>query len=120
MRVNTFSSLFRGIVNFFWIGIGVFTAVEQAIELVNKVATQMYQDCDCREKILEPPQVLGVEDFAERGYVVRLWFKTEPLKQWEVSREFRRRIKNAFEEERIPLPVPQQQIWLNRHHHEPN
>lgn len=96
------------------------TDVEQAIDLVERVATQMYQDCDCREKIIEPPQVLGVEDFAERGYMVRLWFKTEPLKQWEVSREFRRRIKNAFEEANIPLPVPQQQIWLNRHYHESN
>ena len=93
------------------------TDVEQAIELIEKVANQIYQDCDCRKKILEPPEILGVEEFAERGYIVRLWFKTEPLKQWEVSREFRRRIKNAFEEAGIPLPVPQQQIWLNRKFH---
>ena len=96
------------------------TDVDRAMELIEEVAEQMYQDCDCREKILEPPQILGVEEFAERGYIVRLWFKTEPLKQWEVSREFRRRIKNAFEEAGIPLPVPQHQVWLNRHHHEQN
>lgn len=89
------------------------TNADEAIKIVEEVATLMYQDCDCREKMLEAPQVLGVEDFAERGFVVRLWFKTEPLKQWEVSREFRRRIKNAFEEADIPLPLPQQQIWLN-------
>jgi moderate conductance mechanosensitive channel len=75
----------------------------------------MYQDCECRSKILEPPQVLGVEDFAERGFIIRLWFKTEPLRQWEISREFRRRLKNAFEIAGIPLPLPQQQIWLSRH-----
>ncbi|MGB5713669.1 MAG: mechanosensitive ion channel family protein, partial [Waterburya sp.] len=91
------------------------TNVDQAVELITTVATQMYQDCDCRTKIIEPPEVLGVEEFREGGFVVRLWFKTEPLKQWEVSREFRRRIKNAFEEAGIPLPLPQQQIWLNRH-----
>ena len=96
------------------------TDVDRAIELIEEVAGQMYQDCDCRAKILEAPEVLGVEDFAERGYIVRLWFKTEPLKQWEVSREFRRRIKNAFEKAGIPLPVPQHQVWLNRHHHEQN
>ncbi|MGD1920827.1 MAG: mechanosensitive ion channel family protein [Pleurocapsa sp.] len=90
------------------------TSVDRAIALVEEVATLMYQDCNCREKIIESPQVLGVEDFGERGFVVRLWFKTEPLKQWEVSREFRRRGKNAFEESGIPLPLPQQQIWLSK------
>ncbi len=87
--------------------------VDEAIELIGRVATEMYRDCECRDNILEPPQILGVEDFAERGFIVRLWFKTEPLKQWDISREFRRRIKNAFEEAGIPLPLPQQQIWLN-------
>jgi len=91
------------------------TNADMAIAIIDQVASQMYQDCDCRAKILEPPQILGVEDFSDRGFVVRLWFKTEPLKQWEVSREFRRRIKNAFETAGIPLPLPQQQIWLDRH-----
>ena len=92
------------------------TNADIAIAIIEDVATQMYQDCDCRAKILEPPQILGVEDFSDRGFVVRLWFKTEPLKQWEVSREFRRRIKNAFESAGVPLPLPQQQIWLDRQH----
>ncbi|MEM9509605.1 MAG: mechanosensitive ion channel family protein [Cyanobacteria bacterium P01_E01_bin.35] len=96
------------------------TNADQAIEIVQEVATQMYEDGDCRQKILEPPQVLGIEDFAERGYIVRLWFKTEPLKQWEVAREFRRRVRNAFEAAGISLPLPQQQIWLHRHHHQQN
>ena len=91
------------------------TNVDRAIELIESIALEMYQDRDCRVKMLEPPEILGVEDFLERGFVVRLWFKTEPLKQWEVSREFRRRIKNASEEAGIPLPLPQQEIWLNRH-----
>ena len=96
------------------------TNVDRAIKLVEEVATLMYKDCDCKEKMLEPPEILGVEDFAERGFVVRIWFKTEPLKQWEVSREFRRRIKNAFEEANITLPLPQQQIWLSKNSQEHN
>ena len=88
--------------------------VDRAIALIEQVATQMYQDCECRDNILEPPEVLGVEDFAERGFVIRIWFKTEPLKQWDISREFRRRLKNAFEAADMPLPIPQQQIWLSR------
>lgn len=96
------------------------TNADEAIALVEKVANLMYQDCDCQEKLIEAPQILGVEDFGERGFVVRVWFKTEPLKQWEVSREFRRRVKNAFEEANIILPLPQQQIWLNNNTREHN
>jgi moderate conductance mechanosensitive channel len=94
------------------------TNADQAIELIEEVATSMYQDYDFRPKILEAPQVLGVENFTERGFIIRLWFKTEPLKQWEVSREFRRRVKNAFEDAGIALPLPQQEIWFHRDSHE--
>ncbi|MEN9520972.1 MAG: hypothetical protein RLZZ381_3560 [Cyanobacteriota bacterium] len=96
------------------IPVAYYANVDEAIALIKEVAEQMYQDCECRAKILEPPLVLGVEEFAERGFIIRLWFKTEPLRQWEISREFRRRLKNTFEAAGIPLPLPQQQIWLSR------
>lgn len=90
------------------------TNVDEAIELIERIASQMYLDNECRDNILEPPQVLGIEDFAERGFIIRIWFKTKPLQQWNISREFRRRLKNAFEAAGMPLPLPQQQIWLNQ------
>ena len=90
------------------------TNVDEAIELIERVASQMYLDNECRDNILEPPQVLGIEDFAERGFIIRIWFKTKTLQQWNISREFRRRLKNAFEAAGMPLPLPQQQIWLNQ------
>ncbi|MEM8722466.1 MAG: mechanosensitive ion channel family protein [Cyanobacteria bacterium P01_G01_bin.39] len=88
------------------------TDINKALEVVNEIASELCEDNDWQEKIIEPPQVLGVDDFSERGVVLRLWFKTEPLKQWEVAREFRRRIKIAFEKAGIPLPLPQQQVWF--------
>ncbi len=87
---------------------------DRAIDIIQQVTEIMNQDDIWRDKILESPQVLGVEDFAERGLMIRVWIKTKPLKQWEVSREFRRRVKKALEESGIPVTVPQQQIWLNR------
>ena len=90
------------------------TDINCAIDVIQGVALEICQDSDWRESIIEPPQILGVEDFSERGVVIRLWFKTQPLKQWEVAREFRRRVKIAFEAEGIPLPLPQQQVWFQR------
>ncbi len=74
----------------------------------------MDQESDWQEQIIEPPEVLGVDNFSDRGSVVRIWIKTEPLKQWAVAREFRRRLQKAFEQNNIPLPTSQQRIWLER------
>ena len=88
------------------------TDVDQAIAIIDEIAAAICVDPEWQEHITESPQILGVEDFSERGVMIRLWFKTQPLKQWDVAREFRRRIKNAFEEAGIPLPLPQQQVWF--------
>ena len=90
------------------------TEIDRALELIAKVASEMEQESDWHEQIIEPPEVLGVDNFSDRGSVVRIWIKTEPLKQWEVAREFRRRLQKAFEQHNIPLPIAQQKLWLNR------
>ena len=56
--------------------------------------------------IVEPPQNLGVERFGESELVIRLTVKTAPLKQWEVGRELRKRIKARFDERGIQMPLP--------------
>ncbi|MGV2828828.1 mechanosensitive ion channel family protein [Myxosarcina sp. GI1(2024)] len=88
------------------------TNIDLSLKLVTKVALEMFEDRDWQTKILEVPEVLGVDDFGERGAVIRVWIKTHPFMQWEVAREFRRRIHNAFQQAGISLPIPQRQIWL--------
>jgi small-conductance mechanosensitive channel len=48
-----------------------------------------------------------------RGLIIRVWIKTQPLKQWDVAREFRRRLKIVLDEAGISISVPQQAIWVN-------
>lgn len=86
--------------------------VDQALKLINQIGVEMTQDIRWMEHIIETPQVLGVENFGDRGLVIRVWIKTQPLKQWDVAREYRRRLKIAFDKEGIPIPFPQQTIWL--------
>lgn len=87
--------------------------VDQALTLIGTVAQQMSQDIIWREQILETPQVLGVDNFGDRGIIIRVWIKTQPLKQWDVAREFRRRLKVTFDEAGVPIPLPQQEIWFH-------
>ncbi|MGB7416178.1 MAG: mechanosensitive ion channel family protein [Thermosynechococcaceae cyanobacterium] len=88
------------------------TDLDHAIAVIEEVATQLTQDPQWRPLILDQPQVLGVDDFGENSVTIRLWIQTEPLKQWEVGREFRRRLKLAFDQEGISIPFPQRSVWF--------
>ncbi|RUT08369.1 hypothetical protein DSM106972_015370 [Dulcicalothrix desertica PCC 7102] len=92
------------------------TDVSQALKLIETVAVDMDLDPAWQAQILETPRVLGVENFGERGLIIRVWIKTQPLKQWDVAREFRRRLKIAFDEAGISIPIPQQAVWINDTH----
>ena len=87
--------------------------IDLALKLIERVAREMDGESEWQDQIVEPPEVLGVDNFSDRGSIVRVWIKTEPLKQWAVAREFRRRLQKVFEQHKIPLPVSQQKIWLD-------
>ncbi|MBE9013578.1 mechanosensitive ion channel family protein, partial [Pseudanabaenaceae cyanobacterium LEGE 13415] len=82
--------------------------VDRTIQLIEKVGSEMSHDPDWENKILEPPDVLGVENLSYEGVTLRIWIKTQPLQQWHVGREFRRRLKIALDVEGIQIGIPQQ------------
>ena len=90
------------------------TDIDRAKSIIHQVAEDLTQDPEWQERIWEFPDILGVEHFSDRGILLRVWIKTEPLKQWEVAREFRRRVKIAFDRAGIPIPIPQQQILFEQ------
>lgn len=49
--------------------------------------------------IREGPRVLGVTELKENHMVIRIEAMTEPMKQWELEREIRARIRASFEAE---------------------
>jgi small conductance mechanosensitive channel len=62
--------------------------------------------------ITAPLEVLGVQDFADSAVIIRVMFTTQPVKQWTVGREFRRRVKNTFDAKGIEIPFPHTTIYL--------
>ena len=74
--------------------------------LVREVAEELRADAEYRPLILDGVEVLGVESFSESAVTIKLRIKTLPIKQWEVGREFRRRLKYRFEKEGIEMPSP--------------
>jgi moderate conductance mechanosensitive channel len=86
--------------------------LDRAIELIKQVGREMDRDRDWQAKIIEPPEVLGVDDLNNSGVTIRVWIKTQPLQQWKVGREFRRRLKLAMDDRGISIGIPQQSFSL--------
>lgn len=89
--------------------------VDKALNLIRVVSEQMREDPLWQEKILEPAAILGVDDIASKGIRLQVWIKTQAGQHWPVGREFRLRMKKAFELAGIALGAPQQRIVY--HHH---
>lgn len=56
------------------------------------------------DKIIDKPEVLGIDSIDPNGVTIRLIMKTKPADQWSVSREYKRRIIESFNEAGIDLP----------------
>ena len=97
------------------VGISYREEVDQVIELLKQIGKELAAEEPWKSVLLEPLQIFGVERFGESELVIRVVVKTIPLKQWEVGRELRRRIKIRFDEKGIQIPFPHRVlIWEDK------
>lgn len=85
--------------------------IDKAFEVIEQICAEMQIDPDWRDRIIDTPQILGLDEFRDRGMIIRVWIKTPPLEQWNVAREYRRRLKRACDRAGIALMVSQQETW---------
>ena len=87
--------------------------LERAMSVMKRVAEQIYDDPVWQDKLLGSPRMLGVERLEHTGVNIRILLKTKPLEQWAVAREYRRRLKKAFDESSIAVGLPRHLIFVN-------
>lgn len=91
--------------------------IEHVLSVIHDVAQGLYDDPQWRDKFYNPPQVLGVETLSHEGISIRVWLDTQPMQQFAVGREFRLRVRIAFEKNGIDIGMPQQ-LFRSPHAHE--
>ena len=94
------------------LGVDYDADTDRVVTLVQEVGAQLKSDETFAPFILEPIEVLGVDDFKDSSVTLRFRIKTIPLKQWEVGRELRRRIKIAMDREGIKIPSPRLDVTI--------
>ena len=99
------------------IGVGYDDDTDRIVEVVRETADELMKDAKFSVSILEPLEVLGVDAFKASEVTLRFRIKTVPMKQWEVGRELRRRLKKAFDAKGIEIPTPQYTVRLKADPH---
>jgi small-conductance mechanosensitive channel len=90
------------------------TEVDDAQRVIKSIADGVAQDPEWRGRILEAPEVWGIESLGPDAISIRLVVKTRPGDQFPVMRELRRRLSEAFLREGIEMPFPQRSVWVRR------
>jgi moderate conductance mechanosensitive channel len=96
----------------FDIGVAYKEDVDQVIETMKEVGSDLQSDPEFGHHILEPLEVLGLDSFADSAVVIKARLKTVPIQQWATGREYRRRLKKAFDLKGIEIPFPHRTVYF--------
>lgn len=86
--------------------------IDEALGIMRSVGGELQADPEFADRILEPIEVVGVDQLGDSGVVLKARIKTLPLHQWAVGREYNRRIKLAFDRAGIEIPFPHMKVVL--------
>ncbi|WBB57268.1 mechanosensitive ion channel family protein [Verrucosispora sp. WMMD573] len=82
-----------------------FAGTEEATAVLRTAAASIAVDPELAASIVEPPEVLGVEQVTVEGTVIRTVVKTTADGQFSVGRELRRRLAEALENSGITARI---------------
>ncbi|MGC9373631.1 MAG: mechanosensitive ion channel family protein [Bacteroidales bacterium] len=95
----------------FDIGVAYKEDVDEVIKVMQEVGDKMLKDPDYTDKIKEPLEIFGLDKFDDSAIVIKARLKTNPGEQWSLGREYRRRLKKAFDEKGIEIPFPHTTVY---------
>ncbi len=111
--ITTLSNMTKGWSGYVMdIGVAYKEDTDRVSQVMASVAEEMRQDPEFSPKILEPIEILGVDKFGSSEVVIKARLKTLPIQQWSVGREYRRRLKKAFDAQGIEIPFPHRTLYM--------
>jgi small conductance mechanosensitive channel len=94
------------------LGVAYKENVDRVMDVLKEIGEELQNDPAFADKILGPLEILGVDDFADSAVIIKVRIKTNPIQQWTVGRELRRRIKNTFDAQGIEIPFPHLSLYM--------
>jgi small conductance mechanosensitive channel len=94
------------------VGVAYREDVDEVMEVLREIGEEMQKDPEYGKDILEPLEILGVDQFADSAVIIKARITTKPIRQWAVGREFNRRMKKVFDQRGIEIPFPHHTIYM--------
>ncbi len=98
----------------FNVGVAYREDVDEVMDLLREIDAGLREDPDFKDDIIQPLEVLGLDQFADSAIVIKARTTTKPIKQWRVGREFNRRLKRKFDEKGIEIPFPHLTLYAGQ------
>jgi len=96
----------------FEVGVAYKEDIDKVIAVIKDIGKEMRDDAKFGRMILDDLEMLGLDKFGDSAIVVKFFIKTLPIKQWDIMREFNRRLKIKFDELGIEIPFPHRTLYL--------
>ncbi len=93
------------------VGVAYKENVDQVMAVIKELGKELRGDPSFGRLVIDDLEMLGVDEFGDSQVTIKFRIKTLPIKQWEVAREFRRRLKNRFDELGIEIPFPHRTLY---------
>jgi small conductance mechanosensitive channel len=88
-------------------------SVDDVMAIIRRIWEEVAEDAKWGPHLKsKTPWLLRVNDLGDSGVVIKVVGETEPMKQWDVMGELRRRIKNAFDEKGIEIPWHYTKVYI--------
>lgn len=94
------------------IGVAYKEDTDKVVEVMKQVGRELKEDPEFGPQMIADMEIFGVDDFGDSAVIVKGRLRTKPIMQWSVGREYRRRLKKAFDREAIEIPFPHRTMYF--------
>ncbi|MFM7256654.1 MAG: mechanosensitive ion channel family protein [Betaproteobacteria bacterium] len=84
--------------------------IDTAMNIMRKVDEDLRADPEHAPRILGALEIAGVDQWADSSLVIRGRIQVKPLEQWNVRREYLKRLKAAFDAGGLEIPLPRMKL----------
>jgi small conductance mechanosensitive channel len=95
----------------FDVGVAYKEDVDEVMRVMAEVGAELQKDKKLGPEILEPIEIVGLDQFSDSAVIIKARIKTTPIQQWSVGRAYNRLLKIRFDKENIGFPLQTRTVF---------
>ncbi|MFO8009720.1 MAG: mechanosensitive ion channel family protein [Dehalococcoidia bacterium] len=94
------------------VGVAYKEDINRVWKLLDEICQELSEDSDWGPNMITVPSVIRVDTLGDSAVELKVLGDTKPGKQWALTGELRKRIKNRFDQEGIEIPWPHTKVYF--------